>query len=410
MANVYVVGIGDDGPASLPERVRACIDGATLLCGGERHLALFPDHPAERFVIRSNLDALVERLAGAGADERPVVLASGDPCFYGIGPLLAERLGRERVRIEPHVSSVQLAFARLGESWQDARVFSAHGRPLAPLVPLALASPKAAFLTDERNTPAAIASALLDAGHPDCAAHVFEHVGGATERHTVCRLTELPGQAFAALNVLVLLRPEATRALGQSFGLPESCYTHRGGQITKAEVRAVSLSKLRLFPGAVVWDVGAGCGSVSVEAAALCAGGRVYAVERDPAQLALLEENVARASTAVAVVPGEAPRALAGLPDPDGVFLGGSGGHLAAVLACATDHLHPGGRLVANFATFEHLGEALGWLRGRGWTCETVQLSVARGSDVAGLTRLAALHPVFILTAWRSTESAGPDS
>src|SRR5712692_4515891 len=131
MVDVYVVGIGDDGPASLPERVRASIDEATLLCGGERHLALFPDHPAERFVIRSNLDALVARLAAVSASERPVVLASGDPCFFGIGPLLAERLGRERVRIEPHVSSVQLAFARLGESWQDARVLSAHGRLLA---------------------------------------------------------------------------------------------------------------------------------------------------------------------------------------------------------------------------------------------------------------------------------------
>src|SRR5262249_37488844 len=261
-----------------------------------------------------------------------------------------------------------------------------------------------------RNTPATIATALLDAGHPDCAAHVFEHLGGAAERHTACRLAELPGQAFAALNVLVLLRPDAIQRARAGFGLPESCYAHRGGQITKAEVRAVSLSKLRLFPGAIVWDVGAGCGSVSVEAAGLSVGGRVYAVERDPVQLALLEENVARAATAVVVVPGDAPRALAGLPDPDGVFLGGSGGQLAALLACATNRLRPGGRVVSNFATLEHLGEALRYLRGRGWTCETVQLTVARGSEVAGLTRLAALHPVFILAAWRSPEQQEPRS
>jgi precorrin-6Y C5,15-methyltransferase (decarboxylating) len=133
-------------------------------------------------------------------------------------------------------------------------------------------------------------------------------------------------------------------------------------------------------------------------------------VERDPAQLSLLEENVARAKRAVVIVPGEAPQALAGLPDPDGVFLGGSGGQLAALLACAADRLRPGGRLVANFATLEHLGEALAWLRGRGWTCETVLLGAARGSDVAGLTRLAALHPVFILSAWRAAEQEEPDS
>src|SRR5205823_2260106 len=156
-----------------------------------------------------------------------------------------------------------------------------HGRPLAPLLPQALAASKAAFLTDERNTPAAIASALLAAGYPDCEAHVFEHLGGPAEQHTVCRLVDLPGRAFAALNVLVLLRDRAAAPPLAGFGLAEDAYAHRDGQITKAEVRAVSLSKLRLQPGAVVWDVGAGCGSVSLEATTLVPGGQVYAVERD---------------------------------------------------------------------------------------------------------------------------------
>ncbi|HZS02137.1 MAG TPA: precorrin-6y C5,15-methyltransferase (decarboxylating) subunit CbiE, partial [Chloroflexota bacterium] len=137
-AVVHVVGIGDDGPAGLAPAALARVQAATLLCGGERHLAFFPAHPAERFVLRSNLDALLERLAGARPDERPVVLASGDPCFYGVGPLLARRLGAARVVVEPHVGSVPLAFARLGESWHDAVILSAHGRPLLPLVPRAL--------------------------------------------------------------------------------------------------------------------------------------------------------------------------------------------------------------------------------------------------------------------------------
>ncbi|HLI26694.1 MAG TPA: precorrin-6y C5,15-methyltransferase (decarboxylating) subunit CbiE [Chloroflexota bacterium] len=415
---IDVIGIGDEGAADLPPRLAERVAAATLLCGGARHLARFPDHPAERFVIADNLPALVARLARCTAAERPVVLASGDPCFYGIGPYLAARLGRERVRIAPAASSVALAFARLGASWHDAVVLSAHGRPLAPLVPRALAARKAVFLTDERNTPAVIARALLAAGHPDCVAHVFEHLGGPRERHIAGRLSMLAEQTFAPLNVLVILREPVAphphplphswgagetmppaEAAPVGFGLPETVYAHRAGQITKAEVRAVSLGKLRLAPGLVLWDIGAGCGSLALEAArALYA--RVYAVERDAAQFALLQANAAAApAPELALVHGEAPAALADLPDPDRVFLGGSGGQLAALLACIAARLRPGGRLVANFASLERLVAAHDWLRARGWGCELVQLAVARGAPLAGATRLVPLAPVFVLSA-----------
>jgi precorrin-6Y C5,15-methyltransferase (decarboxylating) len=403
---VWVVGIGDDGPAGLAAPARERIAAATLLCGGERHLAFFPDHPAERFVVRANLDALAARLAAARAPERPVVLASGDPCYFGIAPVLSRWLGRERVAVEPHLSSVQLAFARLAESWHDATVLSAHGRSLDPLLPRALAARKAAFLTDEQNSPAAIATALLAAGRADCAAHVFEHLGGAGERHTACRLADLPDRDFAPLNVLVLVSDADAAPPVAGFGRPDDCYAHRGGQITKAEVRVVTLSKLALRPGDVLWDVGAGCGSVSIEAAGLLPGGRVYAVERDATQLGFLRQNVAAAAVAgVAIVEGEAPAALAALPDPDAVFLGGSGGQLLGLLVTIAPRLRPGGRLVANFATLEHVVEALGCLRAAGWETDLVQIGVARGGALAGLTHLTALPPVFILTAWRAAET-----
>jgi precorrin-6Y C5,15-methyltransferase (decarboxylating) len=401
---IHVVGLGDDGPAGLAPGPRALVAAATLLCGGERHLAFFPDHAAERFVIRANLDDLLRRLRAATAAERPVVLASGDPCYYGIAPYLARHLGAERVVVHPHVSSVQLAFARLGVGWHDATVLSAHGRPLAPLLPRALAAAKLAFFTDEHNTPGAIAAALLAAGYPDGPAHVFEHLGSRAERHTCCPLSALPERTFAPLNVLVVLREAPPAAPAWAFGCPEDAYQHRNGQITKAEVRAVSLSKLRLRPGAVVWDVGAGCGALSLEAAALAVGGQVYAVERDPAQFALLAANAAAApGRTLALVRGEAPEALHDLPAPDAVFVGGSGGRLAAILACVAERLRPGGRVVANFATLEHLTAAQQWLAARGWRQELVQLSVARGAPLAGLTRLQPLAPVFILSAWRDT-------
>jgi precorrin-6Y C5,15-methyltransferase (decarboxylating) len=399
---VWVVGIGDDGPAGLAPAVLSRVTAATLLCGGERHLAFFSPHPAERFIVRANLDALVQRLTNLRPDERAVVLASGDPCFFGIAPYLTARLGLHRVVVCPHVSSLQLAFARLGMSWHDATILSAHGRPLPPLVPRALAAHKLAFLTDERNTPAAIASALLAAGFDDCRAHIFEHLGGAAERHTACALSDVPLHRFAPLNVLVVLRQPSAQIIPVGFGLAESDYAHRDGQITKAEVRAVSLSKLRLRPGAILWDIGAGCGSVALEAATLAPGGQIYAIERDPRQVPYLRANASyRAGSSLAIVVGEAPEILADLPDPDAVFLGGSGSRLIAVLAAVAKRLRPGGRLVANFATLEHVVEARSWLRAGRWQDELVQVSVARGVDLAGLTRLEPLHPVFVLSAWK---------
>jgi precorrin-6Y C5,15-methyltransferase (decarboxylating) len=398
---VAVVGIGDDGPAGLGARAARIVQDAEVLCGGPRHLALFPEHPAERVTITADLDRLVDRLR-ADVGRRTVVLASGDPGFYGIGPILARRLGHERVEIVPNVGAVALAFARLGESWHDATVVSAHGRPLDAALRRAAGARKLAVLTDETNTPAAVAQALLDGGLEDAPACVFEHLGGAKERRFDGRLSAVSRRAFAALNVLVVLR-ESSVERGSVFGRPESDFEHRGGLITKAEVRAVSLSKLRLRPDGTLWDVGAGCGSVAVEAAGLMPEGRVYAVERSAEQLDLLRRNVAAAKQRglIEIVAGEAPAAFAGLPTPDAVFVGGSGGELGAILDVAYDRLPPGGRVVANLATVERLAETLDWGRSRGRSPEVVQVAVSRGVDILGLTRFEAQNPVFVVTLER---------
>lgn len=407
-AAIAVVGITDLGAESLLPEARSLVAQAALLCGGERHLAFFPDHPPERFAIKANLEALVDRLR---EERRPaVVLASGDPDCFGVGPLLAERLGLQRVRILPNLSAVQLAFARLGLAWHDAALLSAHGRPLDSILPAALLAPKAAILTDERNSPSAIAQALLDAGDEDAPAHVFEHLGGAAERHVAGRLSSLVGQKFAPLNVLIIRHCGPPRPW--PLGLPESAFSHRRGLITKSEVRAVTLARLRLHERAVLWDIGAGCGSVSIEAAALLRAGRVYAVERDPEQIQYLQENRRRlAAGNVCIVPGEAPKALAGLPEPDAVFVGGSGGRLEAILRVAAGRLRATGRLVANLATLEHLEQINQLARSEGWETEVVQVSASRGATTAGLTRLEALNPVFVVTiAGPGSPSGGSDS
>jgi precorrin-6B C5,15-methyltransferase / cobalt-precorrin-6B C5,C15-methyltransferase len=185
------------------------------------------------------------------------------------------------------------------------------------------------------------------------------------------------------------------------LGLPDDSYAHLNGQITKAEVRAVSLARLAPRRGDTVWDIGAGSGAVSIEAAWLCHPGGVYAIERRPEQRACVAENIQRfAADNVHLLEGEAPQALHDLPDPDAVFVGGSGGHLGPILECVAQRLRPGGRLVGNFATLEALHQATTCLDALGLAWEMAEVSVARATRVgAAQTRLAALNPVFIVSA-----------
>jgi precorrin-6Y C5,15-methyltransferase (decarboxylating) len=397
---VHIIGIGEEGPAGLGANERDLIARADLLCGGARHLAFFPEHPAERIVIRNNIAQLVEQLRAIPDRRRAVVLASGDPCFFGIGPLLARALGRERVQLHPHISAVALAFNRLALAWQEATVLSAHGRPLAGIVAPALAAARMAILTEpEPNTPAAVARALLDAGmEPDARAWVCERLGGPAERIIAACLDELPGRDFDPLNVLVIDRDSARVVVPrQEFGLPDEAYESLRGQITKSEVRAVTLARLEPWRATVAWDIGAGSGALALELAGLMPAGRVYAVERDAEQIAVLRRNLAaHPRPNLTLVPGAAPAALSGLPVPDAVFIGGTGGALAEVLTACYAALRPGGRLIANFAQLESLALWREFARARGLEGEIVQLAAARGVPMGAGTRLAPQNPVFI--------------
>lgn len=394
---VHVVGIGDDGPAGLPAATQQVVAAAQVLVGGRRHLRWFTDSAAEKIVLGGDIATALDRIAVARERRRVVVLASGDPLHYGIGARVVERLGSAAVEILPHVSAAQLAFARLGRPWQDTRVASAHGRSLEEVRRAAWRGGLLAVLTDDTNTPARIAATLLADGVPDGPAWVCEHLGGPSERVVATRLSALPGEAFAPLNVLVLDVPPTPPGW---FGEPEEAYEHARGQVTKAEVRAVSLALLRPPSDGVVWDVGAGCGSVAIEASRLVPSATVYAVERDPEQLALLAANVHRHGRRnVRVVAGAAPEALRDLEAPGAVFVGGSGGQLAAILHVAAERLAAGGRVVINAATLETVAEARRWLGQHGWEASVTQIQVARGQALGEGLHLAALNPVFIVAA-----------
>jgi precorrin-6B C5,15-methyltransferase / cobalt-precorrin-6B C5,C15-methyltransferase len=400
---VTVIGIGDDGIDALPDRLKRRLATADLVCGGERHLTGLSSDRAEQFVIKAPLESVLGRVEEAARNGRNVVvLASGDPCCFGIGPLLVEHLGSDRVEIVPSVSSVQHLFARLGKAWQDIRILSAHGRAIEPVIGPAISSRCSAILTDAVNTPSALARALLDCGMEDCGVAVGERLGGPAERIVEGRLSQILDQAFDPLSTLALIR-ETNAVRTPRTGLPEAMYQHSGGMITKAEVRAVSISQLALAPGDIVWDIGAGCGSVGLEAASFVENGFVYAIESDPKQADHLRQNLSRFPGPLRIVRGEAPEVLIDLPNPDAVFIGGAGGRLGDILRLVLDRLRPGGRLVANFVVLDHLQACQQMLAEAGWQVRLSQFGVNR---LASHHRFEALNPVLILSAGPGVDRA----
>jgi precorrin-6Y C5,15-methyltransferase (decarboxylating) len=395
MPLIEVIGIDDSGPACLTQTELELIDRAALLCGGARHLALFSGDKRQKVVIEGDLDSFYERLVRWDGGSI-AVLASGDPCFYGIGPLLVQRFGPERVRIHPRASSVATAFARLGIAWQDATVVSVHGRPVAEAIPAILQAPKVAILTDPEHTPAVVAASLVEAGMENCPAYVCERLGGPHERIHQLRLAEIPERDFDCVNVLVLL-PDCPSDAPHGFGRADIEYESVRGQITKAEVRTITLARLEPWRASTCWDVGAGCGSVSIEAAGLMRTPAIHAVERDHEQITVLRRNVARhRAFGVCVIEGTAPDALRGLPRPDAVFVGGGGRALRSILELASDRLKPGGRLVANFGLLESLSAWQSFAGAIDWQSDLTEVNVSRGRLLGEGTHLTPLGPVFV--------------
>jgi precorrin-6Y C5,15-methyltransferase (decarboxylating) len=412
MPPIDVIGMGADGPAGLRPEVVDRIRGAEFLAGGERHLEHFPS--AQTLVVKNNLPILVEELQKRQATQRCVVLASGDPLFYGIGTYLIDALGSSAVRIEPAVSSMQWAFARAGTSWQNARLGSIHGRDVrAALLPL-LGVQKIGLFTNDGDSPGAVARFFLDRGLGDYEAVVGEHLGAATERITRWEtLEDLAHQRFDPLNYLILLRRgsverfrELDQRRGLAPGIPDREFERPvdGPEVmTRQEVRAVLLSKIGGWssPGDVVWDVGAGLGTVSVEIALWRPHLEVVAAERNPERAAFLRKNRERFGTYnIRVLEGSAPEILKGEAEkPAGVFVGGSGEYLADILDLIEQRLRVGGRLLANVVTLEHLTLIVRQLKEWRWAFEVTEIHVARSDDLAGLTGLKPQRGVFLVAA-----------
>ncbi|MET9735222.1 precorrin-6y C5,15-methyltransferase (decarboxylating) subunit CbiE [Streptomyces sp. NPDC006458] len=395
---ITVVGTGTGAPVD-----EDVLTGAELVVGGRRHLeAVRLPGTAEHMVLGPLAPAL-DTIEGYVAKERPVVvLASGDPGFFGIVRALAERFGRELLDVRPGVSSVATAFARAGLPWEDAVVVSAHGRDPRTAVQMCRAYPKVAVLTGPGAGPAELGAALRSC---DRVLVVATALGSPEER--LERVT--PAEAAArdwGPAVSVVLSLDERRALGPvrahaglpvppaGWALDESEFEHRDSMITKFEVRALALARLGPRPGDLVWDVGAGSGSVAVECARL--GAAVIAVEKTPDGVERVRANAAAHAVDVHVVHGAAPTVLSDLDDPDAVFVGGGGRELPAIVtACARRARRT---VVVAMAALDRVPAVRAALTGAGFGCDGVLLQSSRLAPLPGeVTRLAAANPVFLL-------------
>ncbi|WP_035066110.1 bifunctional cobalt-precorrin-7 (C(5))-methyltransferase/cobalt-precorrin-6B (C(15))-methyltransferase [Nitratidesulfovibrio termitidis] len=456
---VTVIGCGLRG-SPLPPGHAAALAQAQVLAGGARLLESFPEHPGQRIVIGAALDAALHAMDACRARGlRVAVLADGDPLFFGIGARLANHFGPDALRVLPAASCLQQAAARLALPWQDARCVSLHGRndyrPLASALRLALhRGDPVCVLTDGHNTPGAIARFLIERGVTGLRLHAFADMGSPDERHATLALPcdgsgtdaraagagergepdrrDMPDE-LAQLDALggnctVLLVPRAAPARSLRpgspqdtsgyatlpvLGIPDTDFAVQARLITKWPVRAAGLAALRIAPGDTVWDLGAGSGAVSVEAAALARDGLVVAVERDPARVALIEQNRRRfRAPNLQVIHAALPDCLDDLPDPDRVFIGGGlggerpegGDHSPQadpLLDAVCRRLPPGGRLVVHCVLLGTLERVRAALVRHGWPAEVACIQASEAVPLLGDLRLAALNPVFIVAATR---------
>lgn len=404
---VHIVGIGDDGVEGMTAQARRLVEAADVLVGPESCATLVPAAIRGRLVSAANLEELVERIEAAGS-KRVVVLASGDPLFYGTARYVCSKLGKDRFEVVPHVSSMQLAFARVKESWEDAFLANLSGQSIERVVDRVRSSETAGLFTSDQWPAPAVARALLDEGIDYFQAYVCENLGSPDERVTQGSLADIAKDSFATPNVMILVRKaRVADKPGQvgtrMFGNPDECFLQsrpKRGLLTPAEVRSLALAELQLRPASEVWDVGAGSGSVGLEAARIAREGRVHAIEMDPDDHALIRENAARFGvTNLNPVLGRAPEAWASLPDPDAIYVGGSGRDVAMLVEQAWSRLKPGGRLVTACNSIENLAAMHTLLRSRSGDAAYWMVNIARGIEQLDRIRFEAINPIFLIAA-----------
>lgn len=394
--NVTLIGMGSGQPENLTLQGLAALRQADLILGARRLLAVLPAGCTENRAAAYRPDEVAELLQTSGA-ENAVLVYSGDTGFYSGASAMMEKLEAlgVRARVLPGLSSIQLLAAALGRPWQGWNLVSAHGRTCDPVAECMQGRPTF-FLTGGSEDPATLCAQLAAEGFGDVQAVVGQCLGTPEEKLFRGSVKELAAGRFNSLSVLLV---EAAEVLPRRApGLPDEAFERGDVPMTKQEVRAAVLAKLAVRSEDILWDVGAGTGSVSVELALAAPRGRVYAVECRPEGCALIKANREKFRTRnLVLVEGLAPDALSDLPAPDAVFIGGSKGSLAAIVDAALDK-NPDARICVSAIALETLSAAVAALTAKGRTVQVSQIAVSRAKAVGGLHLMMAQNPIYLIT------------
>jgi precorrin-6Y C5,15-methyltransferase (decarboxylating) len=413
MNPIHVIGIGQ-GRQDLTARHLEIIQEANVLAGGRQQVALFPEFEGEVLLIDRHIDAFIQQLKERIPDRRVVVLGSGDPLFHGIGTTLLAHFDKSLLRFHGNVSSVAAAFAAIKEPWHDAEIISLHNRKLPPFSFARLARiNKAVFLTRPSADPAHIARQLMNHQLFDFRLCVLEHLGNP-EKETIAWFEhpqEILNRSFSHPNVMVLLKKGTDDSADVSHethtGMADERFSHARGLITKSEIRSITLSRLKLTNrDHVLWDIGAGSGSVSIEAALAMPESRVIAIEKNRDRIPDITGNIKRFHCDnVQVAHLAVPENTATLPRPDRIFVGGGGRHLSAILEAACKSLLPSGILVINAVLIQNVTTAFTCLANHQFNPEMIQVQISRARSMPYGTRMEPLNPVWIISGTKPNDN-----
>jgi precorrin-6Y C5,15-methyltransferase (decarboxylating) len=401
MKPISIIGLGlspEDLTASHIQRIKS----ADILIGGKRHLDFFKDTAVLKKEITKDLKGIIRYIKRHRHQKSIVVLASGDPLFFGIGDLMIKTLGPEHLYIYPNISTVAAAFARIKQPWNDVSVISLHGKPSeSKLLQTLHEKDQIAVFTDPQKNPAWLASLLIKKGLTDFDICVFEQLGTSREHFGWYSLDEASATQFAEPNLVVLKRIAYTLEQYRQLhvGMPDNAYDHQRGMITKAEIRAVTLSKLRLTSGLTMWDLGAGSGSISIEASLFIKRGIIIAIEKSPFRIEQIKKNKSRFKVKnLTIIPAVLPDGLEDLPRPDRIFIGGGGKDLAKIIRISSKYLNPQGIMVINTVLMSSVATTIDTLKNLDFKTDVVQMQVSRGQAMPWGERLEAQNPIWIIS------------
>ncbi len=405
MNPVNIIGLGL-GPCDLTKQQIDLIMSAEILIGGERHLSYFKESKAIKKKIKKNIREITGFVKENAGKKNIVILASGDPLFYGIGSLIIKAVGKDMVKIYPNITSFGAAFARIKEPWHDAFLISLHGRLDEGALGFALANgKKIGILTDPVRTPAWLASFMIKKSFENFEFFVLEKMGAKDEKIIGCDIYEASRMEFEEPNVVILLRNKNNKKPLVFLGADEKFYEHEKGLITKPEIRAIALSKLALKEDHILWDLGAGSGSVSIEASLFIKKGKIFAIEKNHNRIKQIQANRKKFKIPnLEIIEADLPYGLESLPAPDRIFIGGGGKKLCGIIEKSAKFLKKDGIIVINTVLLQNMEKPFALLKNLGFETDMIQVQINSASPMPWGQRFKAQNPVWIITGLKKTD------